>query len=224
MSERTAELEMVNQKLTAEIMRRQKTEEGLRASEARYKRLYNRTPMALQSVDSAARLIDVNDTWIEMFEYKRDEVIGRLPADFMTPDSAKRYREQAWPEMLASGGQLRVVDYQFVTRSGRIFDGRLAASGEFDADGRFVRSWSAIADVTAEKRADRDLRQAQRMDAVGQLTAGIAHDFNNLLTAILGPVQSNKTRLVATHFDWVHTIDRLKIAQRLSPDFLPVED
>jgi PAS domain S-box-containing protein len=188
-SERTADLEAVNRRLTAEIAQRQRTEDGLRASEARYRLLYNRTPMALQSVDAAALLIDVNDTWLEMFGYERAAVIGRSPADFMVPESAEQYRGQAWPEMLASRGQLRVVDYQFQTRSGQVFDGRLAASGEFDADGRFVRSWSAIADVTAEKRADRDLRQAQRMDAVGQLTAGIAHDFNNLLTAILGNLE-----------------------------------
>jgi PAS domain S-box-containing protein len=184
--ERTAELEMANQHLTAEILRRRQIEDGLRASEARYRLLYNRTPMALHSTNPEARLIDVNDTWLDMFERTREEVIGCSPAEFMTAESAARYRDQAWPEMLASGGQLRVVDYQFVARSGRVFDGRLAASGEFDAEGCFVRTWSAIADVTAEKRADRDLRLAQRTEAVGQLTAGIAHDFNNLLTAILG--------------------------------------
>jgi PAS domain S-box-containing protein len=187
--ERTEELETVNRHLTAEILQREQTEEGLRASEARYRLLYNRTPMALHSTNPDARLIDVNDTWLQMFEYTREEVIDRSPADFMTEESAAQYQDQAWPAMLVSGGQLRVVDYQFVARSGRVFDGRLAAAGEFDAEGRFVRTWSAIADVTAEKRADRDLRQAQRMDAVGQLTAGIAHDFNNLLTAILGNLE-----------------------------------
>lgn len=188
-SDRTVELRRVNDRLTVEIQQRQRTEDSLRASEARYRLLYNRTPMALHSTNADARLIDVNDTWLEMFGYSRDEVIGRSPADFMTPDSAERYRTRAWPEMLASGGQLRVVDYEFLTKSGHVFDGRIAATGEFDPDGAFVRTWSAIADVTAEKRADRDLRRAQRMDAVGQLTAGIAHDFNNLLTAILGNLE-----------------------------------
>lgn len=188
-SERTAELEKLNQQLTAEVQQRRQTEDGLRASESRYRLLYNRTPMALHSTNAQARLIDVNDTWLTMFEYERDEVIGRSPADFMTPESARRYRDRSWPEMLASAGELRVVDYQFLTRSGRVFDGRLAAAGEFDAAGRFVRTWSATADVTAEKRADRELRQKQRMEAVGQLTAGIAHDFNNLLTAILGNLE-----------------------------------
>jgi PAS domain S-box-containing protein len=188
-SERTAELQAANRQLTAEILQRRQIEEGLRASEARYRQLYNRTPMALQSVNAEARLIDVNDTWLTLFEYQREAVLGRSPADFMTPESAECYRTSAWPGMLASRGQLRVVDYQFVTAFGRVFDGRLAASGEFDVDGHFIRSWAAIADVTAEKRADRDLRQAQRLDAVGQLTAGIAHDFNNLLTAILGNLE-----------------------------------
>ena len=48
------------------------------------------------------------------------------------------------------------------------------------------RSWSVIADVTAEKQAEAQLLRAQRLDAVGQLTSGVAHDFNNLLTAIIG--------------------------------------
>jgi PAS domain S-box-containing protein len=188
-NERTAEREAVNQHLTAEIQQRRQIEDGLRASEARYRMLYNRTPMALHSVDAEARLIDVNDTWLAMLEYRREDVIGRCPADFMTPESAEHYRLRAWPDLLASDGHLRTVDYQFRTRSGRIFDGRLSSRGEFDPDGRFVRSWAATADVTAEKRADRELRQAQRMEAVGQLTAGIAHDFNNLLTAILGNLE-----------------------------------
>jgi PAS domain S-box-containing protein len=187
--ERTSQLETVNLQLTAEVEQRRRSEEGLRASEARYRLLYNRTPMALHSTSAEARLIDVNDTWLAMFEYEREEVIGRSPADFMTPESAERYRDLSWPAMQASAGDLRVVDYQFLTRSGRVFDGRLAATGEFDAEGRFVRTWSATADVTAEKRADRELQRAQRMDAIGQLTAGIAHDFNNLLTAILGNLE-----------------------------------
>ena len=188
-SERTVDLEAANRALNAEILQHRATEAGLRASEARYRLLYNRTPMALQSVNADARLIDVNDTWLAMFGYERDEVIGQSPATFMTPESAQRYSAEAWPAMLSSRGQLRVVDYQFLTRSGRMFDGRLAASGDFGADGQFIRSWSAIADITAEKRADQELRQAQRMEAIGQLTAGIAHDFNNLLTAILGNLE-----------------------------------
>ena len=146
--ERTVELETVNRRLKAEIRQRQQTEEGLRASEARYRLMYDRTPMALHSVNDEARLIDVNETWLALFDHTRDKVIGRSPSDFMTPDSAARYRDRAWPEMLASRGQLRIVDYQFVTRSGRVFDGRVAASGEFDAAGLMKQRHASINDLS----------------------------------------------------------------------------
>lgn len=169
--ERTAELEEANRSLS----------EGA----ARYRDLYNRTPIALHSCDGNKCIVEVNDTWLEVFGYDRTEIIGRSIIDFMTPYSASIYQDKAWPEMLSSDGQARVVDYEFVTNAGRNFEGRLAARGVFDCSGRLIRTWAAIADVTAEKQASRALGQAQRLDAIGQLTAGIAHDFNNLLTAIL---------------------------------------
>lgn len=186
---RTAELETANARLRDEIERRRRSEDEVRASERRFRTMYNRTPMALQSVDPNGRLLDVNDTWTEMFGYARKEVIGRSPTEFMTPESAELYRHKAWPEMLESRGEVRSVDYQFVTRDGHAFCGRLSARGEFAPDGSFIRSWSAIADVTAEKQADHQRREAQRMEAIGQITAGVAHDFNNILTAVLGNLE-----------------------------------
>ena len=192
---RTAELEAANRALRREIAERLQAEAVLRESEERYRKLYNRTPLALQSVDAANRLMDVNDQWLTLFGTRREEVLGRSPAEFMTPDSAELYRSRAWPDMLASGGATRTVEYCFRRRSGEAFDGRLSARGEFDPAGRFVRSWSAIADITAEKRAEAQLRQAQRVEAIGQLTSGVAHDFNNLLTAILSSLELLESRV-----------------------------
>jgi len=173
--ERTAELQAANVRLTTE--------------EVRYRDLYNRTPIALHSSDKNGNLVDVNDTWLEMLGFERHAVIGRSPSVFMTEASAQIFHTRAWPEMLASAGMVRAVDYQFVTAAGRVLDGRLAARGVFDENGRLIRTWCTIADITAEKQAEAALRQAQRLDAIGQLTAGIAHDFNNLLTAILGNLE-----------------------------------
>jgi len=194
-AERTAALQEANRRLHDEIAERRHAERVLKDSETRYRNLYNRTPLALQSIDGNARLIDVNDSWLDLFGFTREEVLGRSPPEFMTPDSARRFRERAWPELLASHGAVRATDYRFIKRSGEEFDGRIVARGEFDAGQRFVRSWSVIADITAEKRAELALRQAQKIEAVGQLTSGIAHDFNNLLTAVLGNLEMLASRL-----------------------------
>ena len=156
-SQRTAELEAANRDLTTEIRRHQLTEAGLRASECRYRTLYNRTPMALHSTSADAKLIDVNDTWLSMFGYAREDVIGRSPAEFMTPESARGYSERSWPEMLESGGELRVVDYRFLTRSGRVFDGRLAAAGapQFPSNRLHIR-------VVTEARQQNDQHRSAR--------------------------------------------------------------
>ncbi len=173
--ERTSELEQANRLLLRE--------------ETRYRDFYNRTPVALHSLDETGGLLEVNDTWLELFGYGREAVIGRSPSSFMVTESAKLFLGSTWPEMLASRGEVRVVDYQFVTSAGRIFDGRLASRGVFDTNGRLIRTWAAIADITAEKQASKALAQSQRLDAIGQLTAGIAHDFNNLLTAIIANLE-----------------------------------
>jgi PAS domain S-box-containing protein len=175
--------------LRAQIAERGRAQAVLEDSEARYRGLYNRTPMALHSVDAAARIIDVNDFWCQLFGYAREEALGRELREFMTEESARLYRDNAWPDMLGSRGAVRSFEYRFRKRSGTVFHGRLSSRGEWDAAGRFVRTWAATADITAQKEAEAQLVQAQKMEVVGQLTGGVAHDFNNLLTAVLGNLE-----------------------------------
>ncbi len=191
------------ERLRAQIAERAQAQAVLEDGEARYRALYNRTPMALHSVDASARIIDVNDYWCQLFGHAREAVLGRSLPEFMTEESAQFYRDNAWPDMLASRGSVRTFEYRFRKRSGEVFHGCVSSRGEWDAEGRFVRTWAATADITAQKAAEAQLVQAQKMEVVGQLTGGIAHDFNNLLTAVLGNLEllERRTRdAAASHY------------------------
>ena len=159
--------------------------EALRVSEARFRALYRRTPLPLHSLGPDGAVLEASDAWLALLGYQREEVVGRPLSAFMAPNCARRHAEEHWPALLA-GQDLREVECQVLAKDGRILEVLLSASAERDAEGRLLRSLGGLADVTARRRAEEALRQAQKLEAVGQLTGGVAHDFNNLLTIVLG--------------------------------------
>jgi PAS domain S-box-containing protein len=154
----------------------------------------------MQSMGPDARLLDVNEAWVDFTGYAKDKAVGRSFAEFLDPPSAERYLFKAVPEFLDTtpARESRAVEYRLIKASGEIADIVLTARPERDpATGRFIHSLSVISDITARNRAEAALRQAQKMEALGGLTSGVAHDFNNLLMIVLGSLQLLERRLPA---------------------------
>ncbi|MCB5177680.1 MULTISPECIES: MHYT domain-containing protein [Microvirga] len=167
---------------------------ALRESEERFRILYSKTPLPLHSLNAEGVIEHVSDTWLDLLGYRREEVLGRPITDFMTEESVRRRSQTHWPALLATG-ELKDVEYRLVTKDGRILDVLLSSRVERDSEGRFNYVLGGIVDVTARRRAEEALRQAQKMEAVGALTGGVAHDFNNLLAVVLGNLDLLRSRL-----------------------------
>ncbi len=166
---------------------------ALKRSEEQFRLLYRRTPLPLHSLDVEGRIEEVSDAWLALMHYDRDAVIGRPLINFMTEESA-RQRLADWKTLL-SADETHEREYRLVTREGEIIDVVSTSRVERDEDGNVLRAVGGLVDVTARKSAEASLRQAQKMEAVGQLTGGIAHDFNNVLAVVLGSLEMLRKRV-----------------------------
>ncbi|MBN1815314.1 MAG: PAS domain S-box protein [Anaerolineae bacterium] len=137
---------------------RQRTEETLRASEQRFRLLYENTPLAYHSLDKDGRLIEVNQAWLDMLGYSRDQVIGRWFGDFLSPQHTDNFR-QSFPRFIATG--TTHAEFEMVRKDGSpiiaSIDGRIGC----DAQGDFRQTHCIIHDVTERKQAEEALHESE---------------------------------------------------------------
>jgi PAS domain S-box-containing protein len=167
---------------------------ALRASEEQYRTLYKKTPLPPPLRQQRWLIDHVSDAWLDLMGYVGTRVWGVRSPSFMTEDSIQHRTQVVWPTLLRDG-VFKDAEYRLITKGGAILDVLMSGRVERDADGRFLSILGGVVDVTARKRAEEALRQAQKIEVVGQLTGGVAHDFNNLLAVVLGNLDLLRKRV-----------------------------
>ena len=156
-------------------------------------RTWNNAQDLLLVIDREGIVQAVNPAWFAVLGYRSNELIGRLVLDFLHPDDRPHTTD-----ILEHAGTtaLTPVENRYRHKDGSYRWISWMASPEdafIYASGRNVTDEKEAAAELA--RAQEQLRQSQKMEAVGQLTGGLAHDFNNLLTGISGSLELLQTRI-----------------------------
>ncbi|MDB5524054.1 MAG: sensor histidine kinase [Rhizobium sp.] len=168
----------------------------LASREAHLRSILETVPESMIVIDEAGLITSFSAASETLFGYTAAEVRGRNVRMLMP--SPNREAHDSYISNYLQTGVRRIIGYGRVVnglrKDGTTFPMELAI-GEAIAEGRRIFT-GFIRDLTSRQKIEEELRQAQKMEAVGQLTGGVAHDFNNLLTVISGNLEMLEARIV----------------------------
>jgi PAS domain S-box-containing protein len=184
-----SQVQVEGQKLYTVILRditeRKRAEETLRESEARFRSIYEQAAVGIGQVALNGRLLMVNASLCRMLGYEQNELLGKRIEEVTHAEDYAR-EVGLLNAMQRDRQRSYEIEKRYHHRDGSTVWVHATSSMVNGPDGEPLYRISVIQNITERKRAEEQLKQAQRMEAIGRLAGGVAHDFNTLLNVMLG--------------------------------------
>ncbi|UCF40061.1 MAG: PAS domain S-box protein [Gemmatimonadota bacterium] len=210
-------LEIFAPRAAAEL-ERSRAEEALRRSERSYRALVEHAMYGIFRSTPEGRFQSVNPALVSMLRYESErEVLELNLAQDVYVDGAVR---DSLIEEHREADQIVGVEAEWKRKDGTPFTVRLSGRPVREAGGEIVAFEMIAEDVTERRALEDQLRHAQKMEAIGQLTGGIAHDFNNLLTVILANADMLEQGLPDGDGEFVEDLTDLRRAAQRGSDMV----
>jgi PAS domain S-box-containing protein len=178
-----SEIKSHSEELEQELAERRRIEKALRESEERYRQLVEDAPDVILTLASDRRIKSANSSFLTLTGWDRAQCFNRDFTPLVHRDDLPT--AQAIFQRVLDGAKPPPFELRLRDKSGRHVTLEFTVTPQM-CEGRIVGIMGIGRDVSERKSLEVQLRQAQKMESVGQLAGGVAHDFNNLLTVIQG--------------------------------------
>ena len=141
-----------------DITERKEIEYELKRSEEKFKHLFEQAPIGYLALDAKGCFIEVNQKWLDIFGYNKDEVIGKWLGDFLCPEYVDAFRQRF--ELFKARGFVQ-SEVEILSKDGRrlliAFEGKIS----YDADGKFRQTHGIMQDITVQRKTERALEESE---------------------------------------------------------------
>ncbi len=146
-------------KISHNITDRRRAEIRLAESENRFKEMFMNAPLGYQSLDENGDFLYVNNKWVELTGYTREEIIGKNFSELVPPENVEKFDKYFMH--FKHRGEIREVEFELIRKDGVVISTLFDGTIQYDGEGRFLRTHCIMQDITARKKTEESLRTSE---------------------------------------------------------------